>query len=301
MLEIVEDQIAELKKLWKNKRLLLHQGLNLAMIVFSALMIWKGLMFLTKSESPVVVVLSGSMEPAFQRGDILFLNNQANPIRVGEVHIIKIKDLQHSVWKSKLRTRRAIESRAGGLTHWLIFQRRDIPIVHRVMKVHEKAPARSSSPRATTTESTIEGLRTGSAMVGTRRRTGPSGGHARATSGWSPSSSTTTRRSSRARQHYGSFVLTNKEEVAAVNSTPQEERAASMIPTTPTRPRTAAGSRATRKPPARGPYHSKARRRRRHVVVRHGVDPSEQLRQRQPSIIRQQLPSQFLADVRQRI
>ena len=83
MLEIVEDQIAELKKLWKNKRLLLHQGLNLAMIVFSALMIWKGLMFLTKSESPVVVVLSGSMEPAFQRGDILFLNNQANPIRVG--------------------------------------------------------------------------------------------------------------------------------------------------------------------------------------------------------------------------
>ena len=31
-------------------------------------MIWKGLMFITKSESPVVVVLSGSMEPAFQRG-----------------------------------------------------------------------------------------------------------------------------------------------------------------------------------------------------------------------------------------
>ena len=108
MLEIVEDQIAELKKLWKNKRLLLQQGLNLAMIVFSALMIWKGLMFLTKSESPVVVGLSGSMEPAFQRGDILFLSNQANPIRVGEVVVFKIKD-------------------------------RDIPIVHRVMKVHEKA------------------------------------------------------------------------------------------------------------------------------------------------------------------
>jgi len=76
------------------------------MIVFSALMIWKGLMFLTKSESPVVVVLSGSMEPAFQRGDILFLNNQDDPIRVGEIVVFKIKD-------------------------------RDIPIVHRVMKVHE--------------------------------------------------------------------------------------------------------------------------------------------------------------------
>ena len=49
------------------------------MIVLSALMIWKSLMVLTKSESPVVVVLSGSMEPAFQRGDILFLSNYGAP------------------------------------------------------------------------------------------------------------------------------------------------------------------------------------------------------------------------------
>ena len=73
---LVEEQVAALKKLWTNKRMLTFQGLNLAMIVFSALMIWKTLMVVTKSESPVVVVLSGSMEPAFQRGDILFLNNQ---------------------------------------------------------------------------------------------------------------------------------------------------------------------------------------------------------------------------------
>eukprot|EP00600_Ochromonadales_sp_CCMP1393_P017987 CAMPEP_0175020204 /NCGR_PEP_ID=MMETSP0005-20121125/13993_1 /TAXON_ID=420556 /ORGANISM="Ochromonas sp., Strain CCMP1393" /LENGTH=174 /DNA_ID=CAMNT_0016278043 /DNA_START=83 /DNA_END=607 /DNA_ORIENTATION=+ len=97
----------ELKKLWSNKRQLSFQALNLAMIVFSALMIWKGLMVVTKSESPVVVVLSGSMEPAFQRGDILFLTNQDDPIRAGEIVVFKIKD-------------------------------RDIPIVHRVMKVHEK-------------------------------------------------------------------------------------------------------------------------------------------------------------------
>jgi signal peptidase I len=56
-MDIVKSQILELKKLWKNKRQLLFQGLNLAMIVFSALMIWKGLMVVTKSESPVVVVL----------------------------------------------------------------------------------------------------------------------------------------------------------------------------------------------------------------------------------------------------
>jgi signal peptidase len=106
MLQLITNQVAELKKLWKNKRQLSFQALNLAMIVFSALMIWKSLMFVTKSESPVVVVLSGSMEPAFQRGDILFLNNQDDPIRVGEIVVFKIKD-------------------------------RDIPIVHRVMKVHE--------------------------------------------------------------------------------------------------------------------------------------------------------------------
>ena len=56
-MDVVKSQAFELKKLWKNKRQLSFQALNLAMIVFSALMIWKGLMFVTKSESPVVVVL----------------------------------------------------------------------------------------------------------------------------------------------------------------------------------------------------------------------------------------------------
>lgn len=37
------------------------------MIVTSALIIWKGLMVVSGSESPVVVVLSGSMEPGFYR------------------------------------------------------------------------------------------------------------------------------------------------------------------------------------------------------------------------------------------
>lgn len=44
------------------------------MIVGSALMVWKILMVITMCESPVVVVLSGSMEPAYHRGDILFLS-----------------------------------------------------------------------------------------------------------------------------------------------------------------------------------------------------------------------------------
>ena len=46
--DMIDKQVIELKKLWANKRQLLFQVLNLAMIVFSALMIWKGLMFATK-------------------------------------------------------------------------------------------------------------------------------------------------------------------------------------------------------------------------------------------------------------
>ncbi|KAJ8311705.1 hypothetical protein KUTeg_011060 [Tegillarca granosa] len=91
-----------------NKRQLYYQILNFGMIVSSALMIWKGLMVVTGSESPIVVVLSGSMEPAFYRGDLLFLTNHVEePIRVGEIVVFKVEG-------------------------------RDIPIVHRVLKVHEK-------------------------------------------------------------------------------------------------------------------------------------------------------------------
>jgi hypothetical protein len=44
-----------------------HLLLVPGMIVTSALIIWKALMCITGSESPVVVVLSGSMEPGFKR------------------------------------------------------------------------------------------------------------------------------------------------------------------------------------------------------------------------------------------
>ncbi|KAL3203640.1 hypothetical protein MRX96_041831 [Rhipicephalus microplus] len=91
-----------------NKRQLVYQFLNFGMIVSSALMIWKGLMVVTGSGSPIVVVLSGSMEPAFHRGDLLFLTNyKEDPIRVGDIVVFKVEG-------------------------------RDIPIVHRVLKLHEK-------------------------------------------------------------------------------------------------------------------------------------------------------------------
>ncbi|KQK09700.1 signal peptidase complex catalytic subunit SEC11A [Brachypodium distachyon] len=88
-------------------RQVLTQIISLGMIVTSALIIWKGLMLVTGSESPVVVVLSGSMEPGFKRGDILFLHMSKDPIRTGEIVVFNIDG-------------------------------REIPIVHRVIKVHER-------------------------------------------------------------------------------------------------------------------------------------------------------------------
>ncbi|KAJ6732132.1 SIGNAL PEPTIDASE COMPLEX CATALYTIC SUBUNIT SEC11 [Salix purpurea] len=77
------------------------------MIVSTALIIWKALMCLTGSESPVVVVLSGSMEPGFKRGDILFLHMSEAPFRAGEIVVYNVEGKQ-------------------------------IPIVHRVIEVHEQ-------------------------------------------------------------------------------------------------------------------------------------------------------------------
>mmetsp|Transcript_33880 Transcript_33880/g.108820 ORF Transcript_33880/g.108820 Transcript_33880/m.108820 type:complete len:129 (+) Transcript_33880:95-481(+) len=87
MMDGVMDMYHTLKDM--RKRQMAHQVLNLAMIVCSALMIWKGLMVVTESESPVVVVLSGSMEPAFHRGDILFLHMGHAPFRAGDIVVFK--------------------------------------------------------------------------------------------------------------------------------------------------------------------------------------------------------------------
>jgi len=102
----VSKWAGEFTKLFLRPRNLVTQVLNLATIVFSALMMWRGLMVVTGSESPIVVVLSGSMEPGMYRGDILFLTLWDEPYVPGDITVF------------------AIEGRG-------------IPIVHRVVNVHE--------------------------------------------------------------------------------------------------------------------------------------------------------------------
>ncbi|KAG4088435.1 signal peptidase complex I [Neocallimastix lanati (nom. inval.)] len=91
----------------KTYREVAHQILSILMVAASAMMMWKGLGVICNSESPIVVVLSESMEPAFSRGDLLFLTYFKNePMVVGDIVVYKI-------------------------------QGKDIPIVHRVLKIHK--------------------------------------------------------------------------------------------------------------------------------------------------------------------
>lgn len=74
-----------------NLRQQLTQLLTIAYVFTSAFITWKALGVATNSHSPIVVVLSGSMEPAFQRGDILFLWNRDNQAKAGDVVVYEIK------------------------------------------------------------------------------------------------------------------------------------------------------------------------------------------------------------------
>lgn len=86
-----------------NPRQSLQQILNFALVLSTAFMLWKSLSVIADSPSPIVVVLSGSMEPAFQRGDLLFLWNRDKTAQVGEIVVYNVKG-------------------------------KDIPIVHRVVR-----------------------------------------------------------------------------------------------------------------------------------------------------------------------
>lgn len=68
----------------------MSQTLAFGLIVASAVMIWNCLKLGLWTESPIVVVLSGSMEPSMQRGDILLLH-KLTPIEVGDIIVYQLE------------------------------------------------------------------------------------------------------------------------------------------------------------------------------------------------------------------
>jgi len=104
-MDTIQQYVDDVKGLCRKPKQAVQHAFNLGCIVFSALMLWKGLMIVSGSPSPVVVVLSGSMEPGFYRGDVLFLMNP--PVLYGgDVLVYQIEG-------------------------------REIPIVHRIISIHE--------------------------------------------------------------------------------------------------------------------------------------------------------------------
>ena len=71
-------------------RQMITQIIFIGIVVSNAFMMWKGLMLVTNSESPIVVILTGGMEPSFYRGDILFVNwDYTNP-SPGDIVVYKV-------------------------------------------------------------------------------------------------------------------------------------------------------------------------------------------------------------------
>lgn len=73
-----------------NKQLLL-QAINASYTMIWAYMIWKASGAVFNTESPFVVVLSESMSPGFERGDILFLTNWKKHVDVGDVCVFRMQ------------------------------------------------------------------------------------------------------------------------------------------------------------------------------------------------------------------
>ena len=101
------------------------QVLNFLLVLSTAFMLWKSLSVISNSPSPIVVVLSGSMEPAFQRGDLLFLWNRDKQAEIGEIVVYNVKG-------------------------------KDIPIVHRVVRSYKPLVAATVGTKYVDTTSKIE-------------------------------------------------------------------------------------------------------------------------------------------------
>eukprot|EP01054_Gregarina_sp_Poly1_P000769 Gregarina_sp_Poly_1__768@NODE_1183_length_4845_cov_142_002721_g813_i0_p4_GENE_NODE_1183_length_4845_cov_142_002721_g813_i0NODE_1183_length_4845_cov_142_002721_g813_i0_p4_ORF_typecomplete_len187_score21_69Peptidase_S24/PF00717_23/1_6e03Peptidase_S24/PF00717_23/2_8e13_NODE_1183_length_4845_cov_142_002721_g813_i032453805 len=103
----LDSVVYEIKRFIRKPRQATKQALNMICVVLTAFVVWRCLMVTTHCEGPVVVVLSGSMEPGMYRGDILMLYRPAT-YEVGDIVVYQVPG-------------------------------RDIPIVHRVLSLHEKA------------------------------------------------------------------------------------------------------------------------------------------------------------------
>lgn len=102
-----EEELKTIRSM--NKREVARQVVLLGQSFSFAIILWKLAIFILCTDSPIVVVLSGSMEPGYYRGDGIFLSMWQDDVAVGDVVVYKVRG-------------------------------RDIPIVHRIHRVHAINP-----------------------------------------------------------------------------------------------------------------------------------------------------------------
>lgn len=86
-----------------------QQVVTIALFLSIVVVGWRGAGVATSCDASIVVVLSGSMEPGYQRGDVLLLHHRGEfPVTVGDIIVYTLPG-------------------------------QEIPIVHRVHRIHERA------------------------------------------------------------------------------------------------------------------------------------------------------------------
>lgn len=91
-------------------RQLFYQLLPLLWTVASVFMAWEVLCLITGTRYPVLVVTSESMEPAFHRGDLIFLWNRETVIRSGDIPVIWIPGRPLPMVHRAITVNRQVES-----------------------------------------------------------------------------------------------------------------------------------------------------------------------------------------------
>lgn len=96
----LQREINTLKRL--NIRQVLEQAITACYSVIHTYMFWKAICLFLNNDSPIVVVLSESMEPGFKRGDILFLRPQEYP--TGAVMVYQVYEDTIPIVHRNIRT-----------------------------------------------------------------------------------------------------------------------------------------------------------------------------------------------------
>ncbi|XP_065221699.1 signal peptidase complex catalytic subunit SEC11A-like [Planococcus citri] len=76
----------------RNRRQFFDDFSQIGIAISLVVILWKILITATNCTNPIVVVVSGSMEPAYYRGDLLFVTHYDDqPVRIGDVIIFSVK------------------------------------------------------------------------------------------------------------------------------------------------------------------------------------------------------------------